>query len=192
MQPVSEAAAATNAASAASAESTVEAAAPGPAEPKPELTLDLHPEECACEAELMPPALTSLDKGFKAMSTGDYVEAVQHFKRHRKRQDTPTASWEAGIGIAYASMLTNSPLYDAEAARKSYRRLKKQTVAEMRPRPHQQSILMAEALETFVVMDRHIADLENTNATLKEDLAKREEAIKRLRELTLGQTGPGR
>ena len=189
MQPVSEPAAP---AAAASGQQAAEAAAPEPAGPKPELTLDLNPKECDCQAELTPPALTSLDKGFKAMSTGDYVEAVQHFKRHRKRQDTATASWEAGIGIAYASMMTNSPLYDAEAARKSYRRLKKKPIAEMRPRPHQQSILMAEALETFVVMDRHISDLESTNATLKKDLQKREEAIKRLRELTLGQTGSGR
>ena len=42
-------------------------------------------------------------------------------------------------------------------------------------------------LESFTVMNRHVTDLEGRNGMLEEDLAKREEALKRLRELTLGQ-----
>ena len=38
-------------------------------------------------------------------------------------------------------------------------------------------------------MDRRVSDLESDNATLREELEKREEALKRLRELTLGQRG---
>jgi len=34
-----------------------------------------------------------------------------------------------------------------------------------------------------------LQEVEASNATLREDLGKREEAIKRLRELTLGQKG---
>ena len=84
-------------------------------------------------------------------------------------------------------MLSSSPFYDAEAARKSYRRLKQDYTEDMQV--HEKTLIMAQSLESFVVLDRHIADLENNNATLKEDLEKREEAIKRLRELTLGQRG---
>ena len=47
--------------------------------------------------------------------------------------------------------------------------------------------MMRDALETFVAMDRKITKLNSDNKALSEDLAKREEALKRLRELTLGQ-----
>ena len=97
------------------------------------------------------------------------------------------ASWEADIAIAYVSMLPSSPFFDANAARKSFRKLEKQLSEDMQLHPNAR--LMRESLEAFVVMDRHIADLENNNATLKEDLEKREAALKRLRELTLGQKG---
>lgn len=181
----------------------VAAAAQSPAAnaPEPELTLNLTPQDCACAdqdavqsrpgaegASPRPP--TALEQGFSSLAAGEYVEAVQFFQSYKKKQDSATANWESGIGIAYVSMLSNSPLYDADAARKSYRRLKKQLRPEMRP--HQQSLLMNQALESFVVMERHISDLESTVATLKKDLQKREEAIKRLRELTLGQKGSGR
>ena len=46
---------------------------------------------------------------------------------------------------------------------------------------------MQQALESFVLMERHVADLENRATMLREDLEKREQALKRLRELTLGQ-----
>ena len=167
--------------------------------PEPELTLNLNPQDCACAdpatgtaqaAAVGAAPANALERGFDSLAGGEYVEAVQFFQRYKRRQETPTASWESGIGIAYVSMLSDSPLYDADAARKSYRRLKRQRTPEMKP--HQQSLLMSQALESFVVMQRHISDLEDTNATLKKDLEKREEAIKRLRELTLGQKGSTR
>lgn len=169
------------------------------AAPEPELTLNLTPEDCSCadpdaaqppQGAVAATAPTALEQGFSALAADQYVEAVQLFQEYRKEKDTATAKWESGIGIAYVSMLSNSPLYDADAARKSYRRLKKQLTPDMQP--HQQSVLMAQGLESFVVMERHISDLEATVSTLKKDLQKREEAIKRLRELTLGQKGSGR
>ncbi len=84
-------------------------------------------------------------------------------------------------------MLPSSPFYDPDAAQRRYRRLSKQSVDGMDIHPY--VLVMRESLEAFSVMNRHVADLESTNAILKEDLAKREEALKRLRELTLGQKG---
>jgi hypothetical protein len=166
---------------------------------EPELTLNLNPQECACPEQgggTLQPATagatvpTALERGFSSLAANEYVEAVQFFQRYKRQQKSPTANWESGVGVAYVSMLSNSPLYDADAARKSYRRLKKQLTPVMLP--HQQSVLMSQALDSFVVMQRHISDLEDTTATLKKDLKKREEAIKRLRELTLGQKESGR
>ncbi len=163
------------------------ASEPAEPEPVPELTLNLPEEEqCTCVEEVAAD-YTFLEKGFSALANGDHIEAVQHFQRYQRLEESETANWESGIAIAYVSMLSSSPFYDAEAARKSYRRLKQDYTEDMQV--HEKTLIMAQSLESFVVLDRHIADLENNNATLKEDLEKREEAIKRLRELTLGQRG---
>lgn len=157
----------------------------------PPLTLNLpgKTEGCQCvegEGETSRD-LTFLERGFDALARGDHIEAVQYFQRYQRLEDSPEAAWEAGIGIAFASMVSSSPFLDPEASRKSWRRLNKQLTPEMQVHPT--SLLMRDALESFAMMDRHITDLENNNATLKEDLEKREEALKRLRELTLGQRG---
>ena len=54
---------------------------------------------------------------------------------------------------------------------------------------HQQTLLMRQSLETFLQLERENRELESANKGLQKDLEKREEALKRLRELTLGQTG---
>lgn len=153
----------------------------------PELTLNL-PEEanCVCTPEDQAD-YTFLEKGFSALVAGDHIGAVQHFQRYQRLESSPTADWEAGIAIAYDSMLPRSPFYDPEAARKSYKNLKKAPHEEMQP--HEKILMMRDSLETFVAMERRIGTLESDNDALKEDLEKREEAIKRLRELTLGQKG---
>ena len=89
--------------------------------------------------------------------------------------------------MAFTYSLVDSPLHDAQQARKSYRDLRKKDWQEMEL--HQQTRLMQYSLETFLAMERRGRELEETNADLEEDLKKREEAIKRLRELTLGQKG---
>lgn len=171
-------------ASAPEAEQT--AAAEATPESVPELTLNLpeQSEDCVCgvagEVDY-----TFLDKGFNALVAGDHIEAVQYFQRYQRLESSPVADWEAGIAIAYDSMLPRSPFYDPEAARKSYLVLKDQQV-EGTP-VHTKVLMMRDALETFVAMDRKIGKLESDNSSLREDLAKREEALKRLRELTLGQ-----
>ena len=153
----------------------------------PELTLNLPQEEdCICVVE-DPTDYTFLERGFKALAEGDHIEAAQHFQRYQRLEKSATAEWEAGIAIAYISTLSASPFYDALEARKSYWKLRKAYSIDLQV--HEQTLIMAQSLESFEVSERHINDLENNNAILKADLKKREEALKRLRELTLGQKG---
>ena len=118
------------------------------------------------------------------LAAGDYVEAVQQFQRYRRLEKTELAQWEADIAITYASMLPASPFFDVEAARLAYTELH---VREPGGIKHPSIVLMQQALESFVLMDQHIEDLENRNSMLEDDLEKREQALRRLRELTLGQ-----
>lgn len=154
-----------------------------------ELTLNLPAEkqECAC---LEPPAedRTFLERGIVRLTAGDYIEAVQAFKRYRRLEQTRLAQWEADLAIAYVSMLPRSPFYDVEAARDSYTALQSR---EPRGDKYYGVVLMQQALESFVLLDRHVNDLENRTSMLEDDLEKREQALKRLRELTLGQPEGG-
>ena len=166
---------------------------PAPQEPPsraPEdvkLTLNLPAEDADCACPIVPENdRTFLEKGVERLTAGDYVEAVQYFQRYRRLEMNPIAQWEAEVGIAYASMLPASPFYDVPAARGSYLDLQGR---EPEGPKHHAIVLMQQALESFVLMDRHIEDLENRTGMLEEDLEKREQALKRLRELTLGQPG---
>jgi hypothetical protein len=153
----------------------------------PELTLNVPDQEnCRCTEDGQVD-YTFLDKGISALVAGEHIEAVQHFQRYQRLESSPRADWEAGIAIAYDSMLPRSPFYDPQAARKSYEGLKQQQIET--DRVHEQVLLMRDALETFAAMQLQVNDLSSDNAILSEDLAKREEALKRLRELTLGQKG---
>ena len=130
---------------------------------------------------------TFFDKGFSAMVTGDHIEAVDYFQRYQRTESSAVASWEAEIAIAYTSMLPQSPFYDPRAARKEYNRLRKE-----QPEGgtfNEKTLMMRDALAAFAAMERSIRELRSDNSKLSEDLEKREEALRRLRELTLGQKG---
>jgi hypothetical protein len=157
---------------------------PGPQE-IPELTLNL-PEQQDCICVVTEQAdYTFLEKGFSALIAGDHVEAVQHFQRYQRLESSPQAAWEADIAIAYDSMMPNSPFYDPDAARKSYTRLKSEQV-EGAP-VHEKVLLMRDSLDIFVAMELQLSTLRGESLVLKAELEKREEALKRLRELALGQ-----
>ncbi len=165
------------------AEPPVEAA---PAAPAPELTLNLPTRE-QCQCQPSPERdLTFLERGYQALSQGDAVTALQHFQRYKRLETVAAAQWEADVALAYLAMLPDSPLYDHDAAEQSYQSLVRRLLPEMQV--HATALLMRDSLAAFALLNRHIADLESSNATLKEDLEKREEAIRRLRELTLGQS----
>ena len=151
----------------------------------PELTLNMPDQSVDACLRDEGADYTFLDKGFSALVAGDHIEAVTYFQRYQRTESSPVADWEADIAIAYDSMLPQSPIYDPDAARKSYRRLQ-----EAQPEGadfHEKTLMMRDALATFVAMRGQVTDLQKNNAVLSADLEKREEALRRLRELTLGQ-----
>lgn len=164
---------------------------PAPA-PKPalsaqdvELTLNLPEESTTCECEVeVDEDRTFLERGMETLAGGDYIEAVQYFQRYQRLEQSPLAQWEGDIAIAYVSMLPSSPFYDVDAAMLAYTGLQSKDPG---PGKHHSIVLMQQALESFVLLERHVRDLEGRASMLEEDLDKREQALKRLRELTLGQ-----
>jgi hypothetical protein len=152
-------------------------------EPVPEITLNLPKNECDCTAE--DGDHTFLEKGFDALHRGEYLDSLQYFQRYQRIEKTPLADTEAKIAIAYLSILPDSPIFDSRAVSDSYNTLRQQI--EPQWKLHDQILLMQDSLETFIDMQRKISQLEDQNAVLREELAAREEAIKRLRDLTLGR-----
>ena len=128
---------------------------------------------------------TFLDQGISALAIGEHISAVQLFQRHAWQNDSLIANWEASIAIAYVSMLPGSPFYDMEAVRISYTQLAAWSIDSASA--SSQIILMRDAIDAFISLDRRLADLERDNELLEENLATRERALRRLRELTLGQ-----
>lgn len=151
-----------------------------------ELNLNLpEPDDCNCQPDEAAVDYTFLDRGMQALARGEYIEAVQQFQRYRRLEKGATARWEAELAIAYVSMLPRSPFYDADAALISFTQLQQDYREDMQL--HDSIALLYEALDGFLQQAKHLDDLENSNAILREDLEKREQALKRLRELTLGQ-----
>ena len=89
------------------------------------------------------------------------------------------------MAIAFDSTLSQSPFYDPDAARKSYRTLSKDLPENGELDP--QVLLALDALANFVALYDRVDTLERENKRLQGELAKRKEALKRLREVTLGR-----
>lgn len=163
-------------------------AAPAEAAPEPaevELNLSLPPAQtCACPPE---PAVdhTFLERGLDALAAGDHIEAVRHFQRFQRLENTALASWESELAIAYISVLPASPFYDLDAARESWRKL--QQDAPPAANVHPRVLLLRDAMRAVIALVGQLEELRASNAGLREDLDKREQALKRLRDLTLGQ-----
>lgn len=167
------------------------AALPAAAEQKPvaEITLNL-PDQTEGSRDCPPAAAvdrTFLDKGFSALAAGDHREAVNYFRRYQRLESSPGVDWEAGIAIAYAKMLPASPYFNWRAAREDYLRLVREKPNGLKV--HEQILLMQDALAIFSDLHTQINDLQKESDILTENLEKREEALRRLRELTLGQKG---
>jgi hypothetical protein len=152
-------------------------------EPVPEITLTMPQSNCACEEEKQD--YTFLEKGFKALHEREYLESLQYFQRYQRIETSPQADVEARIAFAYLSILPDSPIYDSQAARVSYDRLRRSIQPEWEL--YDKILLMQDSLETFLDLQRQIVDLEKDNGDLILELEKRETAIKRLRDLTLGR-----
>lgn len=151
----------------------------------PQLTLHLEPTEaCDCGAATTPD-YTFYDKGYSALLDGEYEDAMEHFQRYQRLETSPRADLEAGIAIAYIRMLPRSSFYDPQAARTAFRELREKNAKKLVV--HDSTRLMRQAVLNLLELQDKIDSLKAGNDRLKEDLAKREEALKRLRELTLSQ-----
>ncbi len=112
---------------------------------------------------------------------------MNYFRRYQRLESSPGVDWEAGIAIAYDKMLPESPYFNWRAAREDYLRLAREKPKGMAV--HEQILLMQDALAVFSDLHMQINDLQKQSDILTENLEKREEALRRLRELTLGQKG---
>jgi hypothetical protein len=151
---------------------------------EPELTLNLPEPGCPCEVQ-EGADYTFLDKGISALVAGEHAEAVTHFQRYERLEDSPESKWEAGIAMAYDQMLPQSPNYDPAAALAAFRRLQAGNIDSRRV--HVKTLLMRDSMSAFAALQATVEELARNNRELNENLQKREEALKRLRELTLGQ-----
>lgn len=151
----------------------------------PELALNLpQPKACDCS----PPKAadyTFLEKGYRALLDGEYEDAMQHFQRYQRLETSPRADLEAGIAIAYVQMLPRSSFYDPQTARSAFVLLREQNAKKLKV--HDYTRLMRQSLLNMLELQGQIVELKTRNVSLKEDLKKREEALKRLRDLTLNQ-----
>ncbi|MCZ6828501.1 MAG: hypothetical protein O7F73_02740 [Gammaproteobacteria bacterium] len=152
-------------------------------EPVPEITLNMPQSNCSCEEETQD--YTFLEKGFNTLHEREYLESLEYFQRYQRIEKNAVADVEAKIAIAYLSILPDSPIYDSRAARASYRELRRGIQPDWKL--HEKIQLMQDSLETFLEIQRQLVELEQNNADLRSELAKRETAIKRLRDLTLGR-----
>jgi len=109
--------------------------------------------------------------GLQALSQGDYVAAGERFQEHAL-SGGEQAPKEAAVGQALIDTLS---VYSIEGGSSTA------GVASDR------AVLIDLVLVLIAGLEQQIANLGAENAALSADLEKREEALKRLRELTLGQ-----
>lgn len=146
--------------------------------PKKEVTLNLPDPApiaaCECEA-LVERAENNFDRGVRALAARDYEQAKVHFQRHRASGGSE-AQREADVGIAFVTLMSDAAKGgDARAEGVDER-------AEV----------MILALAAVQTLEGRLDALNALNEALSKDLEKREEALKRLRDLTLGQQEGGR
>lgn len=149
-------------------------------EPASELNLNL-PEphgpspECNCEA-LAASAENYFDRGVRALAARDYPRAMTYFERHRESGNAQ-ARREADVGLAFVTLLSQKSTPAGEASSEGV---------------DERAEVMILALAAVQSLEGQIEALNALNKALSKDLEKREDALKRLRDLTLGQEEGGR
>ena len=131
------------------------------------------------------PDYTFLDKGYRYLLDGEYGDAMEYFLRYQRLESSPRAQLEAGIAITYVQMLPRTNYYNPIVAGSSFRVLRKQNAKELKV--HEYTRLMRQSLINMLKLQGSIDELSTSNTILQADLKKLEEALKRLRELTLSQ-----
>jgi hypothetical protein len=150
-----------------------ESAAPEP-EPKvsaAELNLpDPLAAGCDCE-EIVVVEENYFDRGVRALAARDYDQAATYFERHRDSAGSE-AQREADVGIAFVTLMSEASIATADTAASGV---------------DERAEVMILALAAVQTLEGRLEALDALNKAISEDLEKREEALKRLRDLTLGQ-----
>ena len=128
------------------------------------------PEASVCQCPSDSPS-DDFMLGLQALSQGDYAAAGQHFEEH-VLSGGKQAPREAAAAQALADTLSEYPI-GKDSSRAD----------EITDR----AMLIDLVLVLIAGLEQKVAELSAENAALTVDLEKREEALKRLRELTLGQ-----
>ena len=144
-------------------------------ETEPALQADgSSPCDCESGAEAV---WSHFDRGIQALADREYGVARIHFENHREGGSAQEIR-EAEVGIAFAALMAEADSITAEA--------------ESADRLDERAEVMVLALAAVQALEGRLESLDAINAALTDDLEKRDEAIKRLRELTLGQQEAGR
>lgn len=130
---------------------------------------------CDCEAQALVDE-NYFDRGVRALAARDYSAAAEYFQRH-KTLETAQAAREADLGLAFVTLLSKSNDVDAMPAAEGV---------------DERAEVMILALAAVRTLEGQLDALEALNQALTKDLEKREDALKRLRDLTLGQQADGR
>ena len=131
-------------------------------------TGDLDTGVCQCPSESQSDQFAL---GLQSLAQGDYEAAGAAFEEHALA-GSEQAPREAAVGQALADTLSRYPA-EGEASGVSV--------------DTDRAALIELVLVLIAGLEQQVSDLSAQNEVLSIDLAKREEALKRLRELTLGQ-----
>jgi hypothetical protein len=96
----------------------------------------------------------------RALAAGEHIEAVQYFQRYQRLEKSPLAQWEAA-GHRLREHVAQQPLLRCRGRPPAYVDCRHD---EPEGKKHHSIVLMQQALETFVLMERHVEDLENRAA----------------------------
>ena len=131
---------------------------------------------CDCESGA-DDVWSDFDRGIQALADREYGVARIHFEKHREGGSAQEVR-EAEVGMAFAALMAEADSITEEA--------------EFADRLDERAEVMVLALAAVQALEGQLESLDAINAALTDDLEKRDEAIKRLRELTLGQQEAGR
>lgn len=134
--------------------------------------------------------LSLLDRGYKALALGDYKRAQRYFQSYRRMNSRHAARWEADVAMTFMMALPGTPFYQPEQARTALQVLDQNRASTVKVQDS--SLLLHLMLTLLLEQQQQISDKASEVEGLKNDVAVREAALKRLRELTLGQQAGGR
>ena len=126
---------------------------------------------CDCEA-LVDVNENYFDRGVRALAAREYDQAMDYFQRHRK-EASEEAQREADVGIAFVTLMSEAVSSGGASDSSGV---------------DERAEVMILALAAVQTLEGRIQALDTLNKGLSKDLEKREEALKRLRDLTLGQS----